>query len=121
MIKLDIFSDPVCPWCYLSKANLARALEAHPGHAFEVEWHPFQLNPDMPAEGVDKHDYLVARLGSAAKLAQVHQHLAETAAKAGVVMNPDVPQRIHGTGLGEDRRALEGLQELGHGGLPSLG
>ena len=97
MIKLDIFSDPVCPWCYLGKANLARALEAHPGHAFEVEWHPFQLNPDMPAEGVDKHDYLVARLGSAAKLAQVHQHLAETAAKAGVVMNPDVPQRIPNT------------------------
>ena len=97
MIKLDIFSDPVCPWCYLGKANLARALEAHPGHVFEVEWHPFQLNPDMPAEGVDKHDYLVARLGSAAKLAQVHQHLAETAAKAGVVMNPDVPQRIPNT------------------------
>ena len=71
MIKLDIFSDPVCPWCYLGKANLERALEAHPDHQFEIEWHPFQLNPEMPPEGVPKHDYLVARLGGAAKLQQV--------------------------------------------------
>ena len=37
MIRLDIFSDPVCPWCYLGKANLDRALEAHPAHPFAVE------------------------------------------------------------------------------------
>ena len=63
MIKLDIFSDPVCPWCYLGKANLDRALEQHPDHPFAVEWHPFQLNPDMPAEGVDKRSYLLQRFG----------------------------------------------------------
>ena len=61
MIRLDIFSDPVCPWCYIGKANLDRALEAHADHPFRIEWHPFQLNPDMPAEGVDKHDYLAAK------------------------------------------------------------
>ena len=54
MIRLDIFSDPVCPWCLIGKANLDRALEAHPEHPFAIAWHPFQLNPDMPAEGVDK-------------------------------------------------------------------
>lgn len=97
MIKLDIFSDPVCPWCYLGKANLERALEARPEHAFEVEWHPFQLNPDMPAEGVVKRDYLMQRFGSEAKLAQIHQQFRDTAAKAGVAMDPDTPQRIPNT------------------------
>ena len=54
MIRLDIFSDPVCPWCYLGKANLDRALEAHPEHPFMIEWHPFQLAPQMPRGGVDR-------------------------------------------------------------------
>ena len=43
--------------------NLERALEAHPDHPFEIEWHPFQLNPEMVAEGVPKRDYLAARFG----------------------------------------------------------
>lgn len=97
MVKLDIFSDPVCPWCYLGKANLERALEAHPDHAFEIEWHPFQLNPEMVAEGVPKRDYLAARFGGTAKLDQIHQRFKDMAAKAGVAMDPDVPQRIPNT------------------------
>lgn len=97
MVKLDIFSDPVCPWCYLGKANLERALEAHPAHVFEIEWHPFQLNPEMPAEGVPKREFLAKRLGGPAKLDQIHQHFKDMAAKAGVVMDPDKPQRIPNT------------------------
>ncbi len=97
MTKLDIFSDPVCPWCYLGKANLERALAAHPGHGFEIEWHPFQLNPEMPAEGVAKRDYLAARFGGTAKLDQIHQRLKDMAAEAGSKMDPDVPQRIPNT------------------------
>ena len=97
MVKLDIFSDPVCPWCYLGKANLERALEAHPDHAFEIEWHPFQLNPQMVAEGVPKRDYLAARFGGVQKLAEIHRRFKDTAAEAGVVMDPDVPQRIPNT------------------------
>jgi predicted DsbA family dithiol-disulfide isomerase len=54
MVKLDIISDPICPWCYIGKANLDRALEMVGDHPFTVEWHPFQLNPDMPAEGMDR-------------------------------------------------------------------
>ena len=86
MVKLDIFSDPICPWCYLGKANLERALEAHPDHPFEIEWHPFQLNPEMVAEGVPKRDYLAARVGGSEKLGQIHQRFKDMAAEAGVVM-----------------------------------
>ena len=49
MITLEIYSDPVCPWCYIGKVALERALEARPDHPFAVTWHPFMLNPDMPA------------------------------------------------------------------------
>lgn len=96
MIRLDIFSDPVCPWCYLGKANLDRALEAHPEHPFAVEWHPFQLNPDMVAAGVDKRSYLAERFG-AGKLDAVHDRLKAMAKQAGLDLDPDVPTRIPNT------------------------
>ena len=115
MIRLDIFSDPVCPWCYLGKANLDRALEAHPDHPFAIEWHPFQLNPDMPPEGVDKRTYLMARFGDEAKLEQIHQRFRDIAAENGVKMDPDRPQRIPNT-LNAHRlihwAGLEGRQTL---------
>jgi predicted DsbA family dithiol-disulfide isomerase len=95
-MKLDIFSDPVCPWCYLGKANLDRALEAHAAHPFEVEWHPFQLNPEMPEAGVDKREYLSRRFG-AEQLEGIHQRFRDIAAKAGVQMDPDTPKRIPNT------------------------
>ncbi len=97
MIKLDIFSDPVCPWCFLGKANLDRALETHAEHPFEIEWHPFRLNPDMPAQGVPKAAYLAERLGGPERLAAMHQRFREIAARSGVTMDPDRPQRIPDT------------------------
>ncbi|QPH54327.1 DsbA family oxidoreductase [Pontivivens ytuae] len=60
--RLDIISDPICPWCYIGKAKLDRALEAG-GNPFEITWRPFQLNPDMPAEGMDRTEYLEAKFG----------------------------------------------------------
>ena len=97
MIKLDIFSDPVCPWCYLGKANLDRALEQNPNHPFQIEWHPFQLNPDMAPEGVDKHTYLLERFGSQSQLDAIHQRFRDIAKANGVKMDPDTPKRIPNT------------------------
>ena len=97
MIRLDIFSDPVCPWCYVGKANLDRALAAHPDHPFQIQWHPFQLNPDMPAEGVAKRAYLEEKFGGKARVDAVHDRLREVARGAGVDMDPDKPQRMPNT------------------------
>lgn len=97
MIRLDIFSDPVCPWCFLGKANLDRALESKADHPFVIEWHPFQLNPEMPTDGVDKRSYLAARFGGDGNLDQIHQRFRDMAKAAGVEMDPDVPQRIPNT------------------------
>jgi predicted DsbA family dithiol-disulfide isomerase len=96
-IRLDIFSDPVCPWCYVGKANLDRALAQHPDHPFAIQWHPFQLNPDMPPEGVAKRAYLEEKFGGKARVDAVHERLREVAKAAGVDMNPDKPQRMPNT------------------------
>ncbi|RED13268.1 DsbA family oxidoreductase [Pontivivens insulae] len=60
--RLDIISDPICPWCYIGKAKLDAAL-AEAGNPFEITWHPFQLNPDMPADGMDRRAYLEGKFG----------------------------------------------------------
>ncbi len=87
MVKLDIISDPICPWCYIGKTNLDRALEAHPDHPFTVEWHPFQLNPDMPAEGMDRRDYLETKFGGKENAAAVYGRIDEAAKQAGLSIN----------------------------------
>lgn len=89
MIRLDILSDIVCPWCYLGKAFLDRALEAHPGHPFAIEWHPFQLDPAMPKEGTDRRAYMEAKFGGPDGVARAHAPLLEHAKAAGVELNLD--------------------------------
>ncbi|MBT8454895.1 MAG: DsbA family oxidoreductase [Rhodobacteraceae bacterium] len=84
MVKLDILSDPICPWCLIGKAHLDRALTAHPDHPFEIEWHPFQLNPDMPAGGMDRREYLETKFGGRENAIAVYSQIAEAAEKAGI-------------------------------------
>ncbi|MFZ1348461.1 MAG: DsbA family oxidoreductase [Tabrizicola sp.] len=96
-IRLDIFSDPVCPWCYVGKANLDKALGQHPDHPFQIQWHPFQLNPEMPPEGVTKRAYLEEKFGGKARVDAVHERLREAARGAGVDMDPDKPRRMPNT------------------------
>ena len=84
MIKLDIISDPICPWCYIGKAYLDRALAAHPDHPFSIEWQPFQLNPDMPASGMDRREYLELKFGGKDAAVKVYAEIAEKAEDAGL-------------------------------------
>lgn len=86
MIRLDIFSDPVCPWCYIGKANLDRALARHPDHPFRVEWHPFQLNPDMPRQGMDRAAYLEAKFGGRDRAQSAYAQVEAAAARAGITL-----------------------------------
>lgn len=97
MIRLDIFSDPVCPWCLIGKANLDRAMESRPNHVFQVQWHPFQLNPDMPKEGVGHVDYLAAKFGSREKAIQAMLQVAEHAKKAGAEIDMEKVTRLPNT------------------------
>lgn len=86
-IKLDIMSDPICPWCYIGKTLLERALEQEGDHPFLIEWHPFQLNPDMPAEGMDRADYLERKFGGKDNAVKVYSEIVAHAEKAGITLN----------------------------------
>ena len=87
MVKLDILSDPICPWCYIGKARLDAALKARPDHPFVIEWHPFQLNPDMPPEGMDRRSYLEAKFGGKEQAVSVYARIAEEAEASGLFVN----------------------------------
>lgn len=87
MVTLDIFSDPVCPWCMIGKAYLDRALEKLGDHPFHIEWHPFLLNPELPAEGVDRRDYLEEKFGGQMEAAKAYTRVMEAATFAGVEFN----------------------------------
>jgi len=97
VIKLDILSDPICPWCLIGKAQLDRALAAHLDHPFEIEWHPFQLNPDMPAEGMDRREYLETKFGGRQNAVRVYAGIAEAAEAAGVAINFEAIERTPNT------------------------
>lgn len=87
MVRLDIISDPICPWCYIGKTNLDKALAQYPDHPFSIEWHPFQLNPDMPAEGMDRRAYLEGKFGGKDGAVRAYAPVVEHAEKAGAVIN----------------------------------
>ena len=97
MIKLDILSDPICPWCYIGKAHLDRALAQTGDHPFEIEWHPFQLNPDMPADGMGRVDYLEHKFGGKEGAMRAYAPIVEAAEKAGLDINFSGIQRTPNT------------------------
>ncbi|KZY39709.1 polyketide biosynthesis protein [Roseovarius sp. HI0049] len=87
MVKLDIISDPICPWCYIGKTLLDKALAERPDHPFEIEWHPFQLNPDMPPEGMDRRVYLEKKFGGQEGAARAYAPIVDAAEAAGLDLN----------------------------------
>src|SRR5262245_3197162 len=88
--RLDIYSDIVCPWCYLGAANLLRALSEHGGpHPFAIHWHPFQLDPSIPREGMDRAAYLAAKFGDTGRLAATHARLEEMGRDGGIAFRFD--------------------------------
>lgn len=96
-IKLDIMSDPICPWCYIGKAHLDKALTDHPDHPFVIEWHPFQLNPEMPADGMDRKAYLEGKFGGKEGAVRAYAPVVEHAQKAGLTINFEAMQRTPNT------------------------
>ena len=83
-VKLDILSDPICPWCYIGKTHLDKALADVLDHPFVIEWHPFQLNPDMPEGGMDRRAYLEGKFGGKEGAVRAYAPVVEHAEKAGL-------------------------------------
>jgi predicted DsbA family dithiol-disulfide isomerase len=95
--RIDVVSDAICPWCYIGKRQLERALAilADEGLAFRVHWNPFQLNPEMPKEGRDRAAYRAAKFG--AEAAALDERVTEAAAAAGLGFRTDLMTRTPNT------------------------
>ena len=64
-LAVDVISDVICPWCYIGKRRLEKAIAAlEAQHDVQVRWHPFQLNPTMPKEGISRREYRIEKFGS---------------------------------------------------------
>ncbi|WP_374633146.1 DsbA family oxidoreductase [Ferrovibrio sp.] len=86
-MKIEIVSDPVCPWCYIGKRRLEQALAQRPDIQFEIAYRPFQLNPDMPVEGVDRASYLEAKFGGPERAKTIYARVKAEGAKEGLSLN----------------------------------
>tara|TARA_B100000902_G_scaffold209252_1_gene199172 strand:+ start:176 stop:811 length:636 start_codon:yes stop_codon:yes gene_type:complete len=89
MIELDIFSDTVCPWCYIGKKRLDKAIYKHNYLEFKQTWRPFQLNPGMPPDGMDRQEYLISKFGSADAAKTIYDNIYEEGLKEGIDFNFD--------------------------------
>jgi predicted DsbA family dithiol-disulfide isomerase len=83
-VTIDVFSDVVCPWCYLGKRHLAEAIGLMPELGFTVRWRPFRLDPTIPPEGMDRAEYILRKFGSADALEEGHRHLIERGKEEGI-------------------------------------
>ena len=94
---MDVVSDVVCPWCYIGKRRLEAAIaqmrEEEPDLPFEVRWHPFQLNPDLPAQGVDRKAYLEAKFGGPERAKQVYERVTAAGRSLGIPFDFDAIER----------------------------
>ncbi len=97
MTRLDIFSDPICPWCFIGKTWLDRALESRPDHPFDIRWHPFQLNPDIPAEGMGRHEYMTVKFGDADGIMKAYRPVIEASEMAGLTLDLPAIARVPNT------------------------
>ena len=98
-LRIDIVSDAICPWCYIGKRQLERALATleEEGLRFSVHWNPFQLNPDMPKEGRDRMAYRAQKFGSAEKARALDERVGNAAAGVGLQFRQDLMLRTPNT------------------------
>lgn len=97
MTTIEIISDPICPWCYIGKTRFERALAERPDHPFKISWSPFQLNPNMPAEGMDRREYLERKFGGKEGAVQVYSDIVNAAKSDGLEIDIEKIKRTPNT------------------------
>ncbi len=86
-LAIDFIADVVCPWCYLGWKRLSQALALRPDVEATITWRPYQLDPSLPEQGVDRAAYMAAKFPDKSRLQAVHDELVRQAAECGVTMN----------------------------------
>ena len=83
-MEIDIFSDTICPWCFIGKRRLERALAERPQLDLTLNWRTFQLNPDMPAEGMDRQRYLEVKFGGSDNAKAIYDQVRAAGESEGI-------------------------------------
>jgi predicted DsbA family dithiol-disulfide isomerase len=97
-MQIEIYSDVVCPWCFIGKRRLEQALETTGyGNRAHIAWRPFQLNPTMPKSGMDRRAYLDAKFGGAETRRAIEERIAKAGAADGIVFAFDRVERTPNT------------------------
>ena len=96
-VRIDVFSDTVCPWCWIGKRRLERTLGSRPDLDAETVWHAFQLNPGMPAEGMDRQEYLATKFGGAGNARAVYGRVIAEGARESLPFDFDAIPRTPNT------------------------
>ena len=84
---IKVFADTICGWCFIGQTKLNKALKSFPETKFEIEHIPFQLNPDMPIEGIDRNEYLQIKFGGKEFAQPMYDRMTEEANKEGLNFN----------------------------------
>lgn len=98
-MQIEIFSDVVCPWCYIGKRRLDTVLAGDAGSGVAVRWRPFQLYPGLPVAGVDRRQFFKARFGAGADASRVYQRILAEAESVGLELNFDAIEKMPNTFL----------------------
>ena len=88
-LPIEMVSDVVCPWCFIGKRRLEKAIALRPDIAVEVRFWPYFLNPWVPREGISRKDYLTTKFGSPERYRSIAQRVAQAATAEGLTYNLD--------------------------------
>jgi predicted DsbA family dithiol-disulfide isomerase len=88
-LPIDMVSDVVCPWCFIGKRRLEKAIALRPHLAVDVRFRPFFLNPWVPRVGMRREDYLTKKFGSPERYRAIAQRVVAAAAEEGLVYSPE--------------------------------
>lgn len=88
-LSIEVVSDIVCPWCYVGKRRLRRAIDLMPGSSIDVQWRPFRLDSTIPTGGIPRQEYLTRKFGSVEAAAPMYEQLTRIGPEEGISFHFD--------------------------------
>ena len=99
LMKINVFADTICGWCFIGHRNLSTALKKFPEVKFDIKHTPFQLNPDMPTEGISRDKYLEIKFGGKNYAAPMYENMRLKGNASGINLNLDKIKKTPNTVL----------------------
>ncbi len=119
-MRIDIYADTICPWCLIGKRRLERALAERPQADLAITWRAFQLNPNMPSEGMPRDRYMALKFGGADRAKQVYEPVLAAGAAEGIDFAFDRMVRTPNTALSHRLIRYATARSLGEAAMEAM-